>query len=317
MLSLRKYIVLALLPVLAACEKELEYDVESPQAALVVNCIFAEDSLWQVEVSTTARPGNGEQIQLLKDAQISIYENNVRLNDFVLDSMDARPLSQGEDVGGRTGSVKFFFHRTINSRGRAGRDYEIRVSHPQYPVVYGTSVIPRAPRARLLSNTTSSAILIKGVSHTHLPFKISDEGGNNYYGLEVWVRHNATDPQMSRLGFYSSNPILEENFVSVEGNSQLFQYFPASSGVFFSNLNFGSQEQGLDIMIPTSVFNSAAELYVRVLHLSPQLYEFATSYQRQLLNQSNPFAEPAQVYSNIQNGIGIFAGYSLAELQVR
>ena len=56
------------------------------------------------------------------------------------------------------------------------------------------------------------------------------------------------------------------------------------------------------------------DLKVRFLTLSRDFFEFATSYQKQKLNNNNPFAEPTQVYSNIENGLGIFAGFAVTEV---
>jgi hypothetical protein len=281
----------------------------------VVNCIFAQDSLWQVEVSTTASPGEGELIQILKNAEVSLYESDVRLSDIVLDSVDARSNFIGQ--GGRGGTVKFYYHRTAFSRGRAGRNYEIRVSYPGFPVVYSTSVIPRAPRVRIVSSSLSNTVDIGDTEHTRLSYNITDESGNNYYGLEIWARETEGDGSLKRLSYYSDDVILLENSVVTQENSTGYSFFSSRSGVFFSNRHFRQQEKGFSSLIPSTTYETASEIYVRVLRLSPELYAFVTSYQRQLINQSNPFAEPAQVYSNIQNGSGIFAGYSMTNVRVK
>jgi hypothetical protein len=53
---------------------------------------------------------------------------------------------------------------------------------------------------------------------------------------------------------------------------------------------------------------------VRFLTLSKDFFEFVTSYQKQKNNSNNAFAEPTQVYSNVENGLGIFAGYAITEV---
>lgn len=311
-----RYVLLALPLALLGCEKELEYDVESPEASLVVNSIVAHDSLWQVEVSTTAGPGQGQQIRSLKDAVISIYEDGSPINDIVLDSMDAQPGFLGNLDGGRNGTVKLYFHRTAVTRGHAGRNYELRVSHPNYKTVYSTSVIPRAARIRLRSGN-GQAILIGGESYSPIDFGIQDEGSLNYYAVEVWVsKTEGVDPE-SRIDFYSADKVLTENAVFTDDTHTDQRLYPKTSGVFFSNQRFPGKEYGMRIFVQSSLLNSADDVRVRVLRLSPELYRFAVSYQKQLLNQENPFAEPAQVYSNIQNGTGIFGGYSVTELAIR
>lgn len=313
-----KIFLIALLPLLAACEKELEYDVESPTPSLVVNSIFAQDSLWQVEVSTTASPGAGGQIQILKNADVRIYENNVRLVDIVLDSVDANPTFLSQTEGGRTGQVKFYFHRTSSSVGHAGRNYEIRVSHPGFPTVYSTSVIPRSPRTTIQPGNLTNASIIGGQSLSPIAFNILDEGGQGYYGIEVWTNSRQVGGEgMKRISFYSNDQILKANTVDNGESGSNYRFYSSASGVFFSNRSFIAQDQRFNLLIPATVANAADEVYVRVLRLSPELYSFVTSYQKQQINQANPFAEPAQVFSNIQNGSGIFAGYSIKSLRIK
>ena len=44
--------------------------------------------------------------------------------------------------------------------------------------------------------------------------------------------------------------------------------------------------------------------------MSEDYYKYQKSYIKQVVNQKNPFASVIEVYSNIQNGVGIFAGYN-------
>jgi hypothetical protein len=311
---------LLLLPLLAlGCEKELEYDVQAANATLVVNSIFAQDSIWQVEVSTTANPGEGGRIRSLKDAYVTILEDGVRIGDMVVDSMDARPGFLGELEGGRTNTVKLYFHRTISSVGRAGRNYELRVSHPSFPTVYSTAQIPRQARVRLNNTGPQSAVLIGGKPMRPLEFQILDDGSENFYAIEVWASKSDGSVDFSRQTFYSQNKVLEENTIetsSGESSSDYRAYTP-DRGVFFSNTKFNGRGANFRIYVDNNFNPIIDQLSIRVLRLSHELYDFTTTYQQQLINQGNPFAEPAQVYSNIQNGSGIFAGYSVAEMIVR
>lgn len=301
------------------CERELEYAVQSPNATLVVNSIFAQDSTWQVEVSTTANPGDGGRISSLKDAYVTILEDGVRIADMVLDSMDARPGFLGELEGGRTNTVKLYFQRTISSVGRAGRNYELRVSHPRFPTVYSTAQIPRQPRVRLNTAASQSAVLIDGKQMTPIDFQILDDASENYYAIEVWASKADGSVPYSRQTFYSQNKVLEENLVVTSGSESNDEYhaYTPDRGVFFSNGKFKGRGASFRIFVDNNFSMPMDRLSVRVLRLSRELYEFTTSYQKQLVNQSNPFAEPAQVFSNIQNGSGIFAGYSVAKMDVR
>lgn len=52
------------------------------------------------------------------------------------------------------------------------------------------------------------------------------------------------------------------------------------------------------------------EYWLEVVTMSKDYYNYQKSYINQVVNISNPFASPIEVYTNIENGVGIFAGYS-------
>ena len=52
------------------------------------------------------------------------------------------------------------------------------------------------------------------------------------------------------------------------------------------------------------------EYWLELVGMSEDYYKYQKSYIKQVVNQKNPFASVIEVYSNIQNGVGIFAGYN-------
>lgn len=52
------------------------------------------------------------------------------------------------------------------------------------------------------------------------------------------------------------------------------------------------------------------EIYVELRTISEGMYNYLRTLNMQLVNRLNPFSEPVSVFSNIENGVGIFAGYS-------
>jgi len=52
------------------------------------------------------------------------------------------------------------------------------------------------------------------------------------------------------------------------------------------------------------------EYWLEVTGMSEDYYKYQKTYIKQVENKSNPFASVIEVQSNIQNGVGIFAGYN-------
>lgn len=52
------------------------------------------------------------------------------------------------------------------------------------------------------------------------------------------------------------------------------------------------------------------EYWLEVVGMSEDYYHYQKSYIKQVVNLNNPFSSVIEVHSNIQNGVGIFAGYN-------
>jgi hypothetical protein len=103
------------------------------------------------------------------------------------------------------------------------------------------------------------------------------------------------------------------------------------SGFLFSNSNWlsnvskdifnvfgeysGTQEATLFVSyIPVLNKNDQSgykeEYWLETVGMSEAYYKYQKSYTKQVVNQQNPFASVVEVYTNIENGVGIFAGYN-------
>jgi hypothetical protein len=51
------------------------------------------------------------------------------------------------------------------------------------------------------------------------------------------------------------------------------------------------------------------EYWVEVVQASPEYYEYYRTYILQVSQRMNPYSEPVEVYTNVRNGVGVFAGY--------
>jgi hypothetical protein len=299
------------------CEHDLEYDLPGSTPRLVVNALLCQDSLLQIEVSVSAGPGDGAKIKSLKDAKILLYEDGVRVSDFVIDSLFASPLNLTGDPIASVAPTKLYFHRTISTTARSGRPYSIEVSYPDLPKVNASAMVPRPVRARTIAQPLNESIYVNGTPLDRLVFEIDDNGNpSNYYGLEILATKTGSTESPVKIQFFSGEKAFAENLVvsSNAGQHNLGVYYNPENGVYFSNRKFLGNRKQFDVYVNPMYLTSQYSLRVRVLTLSTAYFEFATSYQRQKLNGNNPFAEPTQVYNNINGGLGIFAAYSVSEV---
>lgn len=85
------------------------------------------------------------------------------------------------------------------------------------------------------------------------------------------------------------------------------------NGYLFNDESFNGQSKSIRL----ELFNFYEEqeitryLIAELMHISKDYYNYFTSIQKQNISQNDIFAEPTQLYTNIEGGLGIFAGASI------
>ena len=74
-------------------------------------------------------------------------------------------------------------------------------------------------------------------------------------------------------------------------------------------------QQGDIIRVPGDTFG-VHTLHVLLRTTTEEYYNYNYTRDLQASVESNPFAQPVQVFDNIEGGLGIFAGYSQTEKEV-
>jgi hypothetical protein len=299
--------------VMFSCERELEYDLRTGKPMLVVNSIFGQDSLFRIEISSTANPGDGSSIISLSNARIFLTEDGIALTDMALDSTTNLPWYVIS--GARSFDRTLYYYRTMYSRVRAGRDYHITVSYPGYETAQATARIPRAARLEYHPERGIDTLILNGKTLQEVQFSIQDDGQPHYYALEL-VRQVPGSPAQS-IEFYSFDPTFSSNLVNPANVSGEGVWYFTGEGVYIANNFFIGAKKEFSIYLDSAHFGGDAGLKLRVVSMSPDFYQFAMSYQQQRRNAGNPFAEPISVHSNVHDGRGIFAGFAVSEVKLQ
>ncbi len=130
-------------------------------------------------------------------------------------------------------------------------------------------------------------------------------------------RNNLYQIEVSAIPWQDSGSVHQETTV-VYGvvehpedrvNSEIFG---SSQGDYFEEIDFtreGRKRIYFQLSNQGNMFSNGkpVQLMVRLANLSENYIRFLKSSQQFYANQDNPFTEPVEVYSNIENGYGIFA----------
>lgn len=289
-----------LLGIFSSCEEPLEIE-ELPittKPKLVVISNFAEGQSIIVTVAKSRLIGDPEPEEYLVSADVRLFWNDTfleRLRPVIPKDPDVPP-----------------YYKTWDSRPMAGAEYTIKVSAEGYKAATARSSIP--PSVKITNFDLSQVrteVLSGGIrSRNHFSAIVDFDdpaAAKNYYHLNIsqqvnTFRFDGKDTVITESFLYPTvfNAFKNENSISAHlKGGLLFEDKPGmkAMGISFSvDIDPRVQELG--------------KTYVELRTLSREYYLYHTSLSRSETANPNPLTDPVIVYENIENGYGIFAGYS-------
>ena len=306
------FLILSLL--LSACQQDLILDVEIPEeeAALVVNSLFNPDSLWKVQVSHTTPLLGFEKPQEVSDARVELLENG--------SVIEVLSYSGERQVNGR-GFASTGIYRSSGLYPEVGKTYQIRVSAPSFDPVSASDAIPESVSIHASSYRKNVASDVVGpLDEIRLTFQ-DPAGEPNFYNIRVHSRVHDTSTGLTGSYSYGFSIIsdVRDDFFGADpdqflGDDKLFE--ADTDGLSFSDSFFDGQEKEIVLQLRgdnacgTSFAAIECQAVVELSTISESFYQYHRTLQLQNQTEQNPFAESIRVSSNVDNGIGIFAGYN-------
>lgn len=286
------FLILSLPIVLSSCEKIIDLPIEYTEPKVVVNSITSPDSLWQVYLSASKYIYETGDIQLIPNAIVSIQEEG------------------GAEFGLTPQGNGMYISDT--KKPIAGKTYLLSVTHPDYESVSSTTAIPS--EIQLKSIEVLENVTIESYTYKKVRLKFDDPAGKNYYRISFfqtglgydWMT-GGEDLTWTEYAFWINYQ--DPNANSIDGT------LTGSESILLSDEFFDGKEYAIDVLIDGYYFDyyqTEYDMYfkVKLHHLSQEYYRFAISLQKyQEGSNLDFFTQPVQVYTNIENGLGIFASY--------
>jgi hypothetical protein len=165
------------------------------------------------------------------------------------------------------------------------------------------------------------------LSQLYFELTLTDPTGENYYLLDLYAE------EYFPIFYYDS--ILEaydyDSIISY-GRSYNRRYAYAQNALFENQNWWGDhiifddqtfEGQNFELRLEVGDFYGERDsntpktvYYVVLLNLSKEYFQFLKSLYIQQYNSGDPFSEPSPIYSNIENGYGVFAGYSAQRIKL-
>ena len=294
-----------LLLLLVSCKKDffdsvVEVDVPTHTPRLTVAAHFNDQANgFIIDIGHSVGILENTPIEAVEDARIELLEDNqVILNSFEL--LESRNESN---------SI-YYTEEAINFS--ADKTYTLQVNSPKYGQLKGTQQMPTKVLIEDATYEEDGAVDRWGDRGDEVSVQFSDPPNEeNYYEVMVNVELQVTMEDSSfvieNYGSWTTpvDPLLEEvgyklmlSDAGIDGttyNLQLAAFF--RDQLEYEQMNGGWLEDA-DVELKA--------LNITLLSVSKDYYIFQKSLVNYEDNQDNFFAEPSNVYENIEDGIGIF-----------
>ena len=179
-----------------------------------------------------------------------------------------------------------------------GNKYKIVASAPGFTEVFAETDIP--------SNVKISNIIVKdsatydfyNLLNASVSFTLHDPLESNFYMLEMY----AFDSDLSN----GAHPI------DISASDAKIEFLTGYKNIMFLDRSFYGKEYIIEIFFDSFYLNDSSTMGTPVLlnvsTITQEYYLYQKSVNEQFESRFNQFADPAPVYSNINNGLGILLG---------
>ncbi len=313
-------VLLAAATIFVSCDKEFIIKTNSFTNLIVVNSLFTGQEKLSVTVTKSMHPQKRQEVIELKEAKVSLFENNVFIEELTYEK------SPADSVG------KF----VSNTTPVPGIVYKIVTETTEDDIPQKASSQSELPqKVEIVSDT---AIWLKWITEEDTAFSLrfyfeiefNDPPGNNYYYISAaapvlkldttnnirefytWQYAEILSGELPGHQLYINNSLLfsDATFQSkkkkITGTATMY----SDVDYLFSNQDLSRFEKGNIYILDKS------KLHIELHSLSKDAYNFCSSYAKRMRLQDDIYSEPVIIYSNVKNGLGIFAGENISSTDV-
>ncbi|MEP0548141.1 MAG: DUF4249 domain-containing protein [Rhodothermales bacterium] len=299
---------------LAACDFEqvIELDVPPYEPRLVLGGFPTPDSVFTVRVGRSASaltPTDFDPLALVvDDARLALFDADGTFLDSLYQSS---PFYDDFPTPG--------VYRSLSGlRPEPGRSYTLRVDAPGLPSVRATTRLPEP---------ITFAVRVDGVAEdvpgrgriARVVVTVPDPPGPQAYalGIQQTVRFQDGTSYVQPLPFSSVDQVLRESFdrldvavdidVDIDQGQRTFYGRALLRDATFAGT---TRQIPLDLVIFDTGSAERDPVVVTLAVLDDDYVRYQQTLALQDINGDNPFAEPVRIHSNVEGGLGVFAGYA-------
>ena len=280
-------IILGIVAFCSSCELIIDVSIPDKERKIVVNGLISPDKPVKMHLSRSLSVLEPDSVIALSAADARLFDGTTMIGKFIEDSSGYYSLP---------GFIPL-----------SNKSYRLTVSEVSLKPVDATAVLPEP--VVLLAVDTVTVTNSWGWQELKLKIRFSDPPGRkNLYGIGVNITTNEIDYRtMQPTGRKVTHPAYlyntDDHFLQDESH-----YFDGK--IFFDDVLFNGTEKLIEVGVSDYSFFESDTVWmdVRLEQLDESYYRYVVSNEAYGKANGNPFAEPVQVYSNVNGGYGIFAG---------
>ncbi len=306
--------MLLYLVVAFSCTQEVDLPYPTHQTQPVLNGLLHPDSTITISLTKSIAVGRGTEFTAIDHAAVQLYENT-------------QPLGMATYLG--DGYYGWDYHPV------PGNTYRLEASVPGLPTILAEDKVPAQPQI-----IYSSYLKLSNTSLTQLHFSINNaEDEKEIYWLSgYYIFYEREWDIDNRQGLIDSTFTLTRAFghFAIQKPPFFIDDFNRTFHNYDNTYEFYHYLRMDDLLLNAPSFDFSAGfhlseildeddekngIYATVTHASEHYDKYLKSSVIHYLNadlgdEPNPFSSPVKIYSNVENGLGIFAAYNAVTIRL-
>ena len=276
----------------ASCDIVVDLDIPEHERVLVVNSILTTDSMINASISHSVGAFDASSISYVNNATVEVYEDGVLLGEMNEEaSLSYNYMDELDST----------YVYNFNQNPVAGKIYSYEIVHPDYEAVRAETTVPAAVKLNVNEVTLLSEQ--DNDKHYRVRFSFNDAPEDNFYRLRLRYQNEYYDG----FDYFESN---DASMISSAGVQSDGATFYGDEALFDDEMFNGTEKE---ISIDFFVYNKPFEYTLELTSVSESYYTYIRSLRAHYDNQDQfIFAgEPVQVFTNIENGLGVLGSMSV------
>lgn len=285
-----------------ACERVVIIELPAHESRIVANGVLGGGEPVRLYISQSVGVFDSRSLEerLLKDAKVTLFEDGVPYPAVYVDT------TLIDSLGNEYNLPTHYYSTLVPSEGH---DYRLQVTQAGFESATAETSIPEPVAIQAMRFADN--VFLDQAGNPQFRFSIEFEdppGRGDYYHLTCRL-----SAYLDTLGGFR----LEETLIF--GNEANIAERAYDGGLLLSDGGFDGQSVQRDFYgsLPGSFTNGQnrwTALYVELRHVSPEYYEYQADFPAHQSSQSEQQGffrrDPITVFSNVEGGYGIFAGYA-------